>query len=129
MSTIYQHTIITIATAAAAPSALAFLDSIMPIEGGGSRSFPFGRPLSAMGSGSATHYLISFVCTESERAAFDAANLDNTSGVTYWRCGNPDGLLARTNDANSTVGIGHEFGWSDALAKMGLQIIQPDIGV
>ena len=127
MSTIWQHTIHTIATTAVVPSALALLDAIMPKDGGGSRSVPFGRPLSATGTGSPTHYLISFQCTETQRLAFDSNNLDSTPGVTYWRCGNPSEILVTTNHAGSLADVGTVFEWPAALGKMSLQIITPTI--
>lgn len=123
----WNHSIIVVAIPAVIPSALALLDAIMPIEGGGSRSAPFGRPLSATGSGSPTHYLISFQCTEAQRLAFDANGLDSTPGITYWRCGNPSEILATTNDSGSAGNIGQAFDWTDSLAKMNLQIIQPTL--
>lgn len=123
----WQHTIIAIATPAVIPSALALLDAVMPIEGGGTRSAPFGRPLSATGTGAPTHYLISFQCTEAQRLAFDAAGLDSTPGLDYWRCSNPGDVLVTTNHDLSQGFIGSQWDWMDAVSIAGLAVIVPDI--
>lgn len=123
----WPHTIIAIAVPAVVPSALALLDAVMPIEGGGSRSAPFGRPLSSTGTGAPSHYLISFQATESQRVAFDTAGLDSVPGLDYWRCTNPGGLLVTTNHTASQSRQGEKFNWQDALSAKGLQFITPQI--
>ena len=126
--TIWQHTYTIIATPEATQSALVALDLVMPDEGG-PRSFPFGRALSSGGNLPASHYLISFQCTEEQRQQFIEVGLGDSVGLTYWRTSNPGGVLVTTNHQGSVELIGSQFSWVDALTQADLQFIIPQVDI
>jgi hypothetical protein len=126
MPTIWQHTVHVIALAQAMPGAITALDIAFPCDDGAPRDAAhpewYGCKLSANALEPATHYGSSFVVTEEIRQALESLGLDDTPGITYWRCGNPDGILHATNNPGQSTGM--LWGFDDSLAAMGLQQVQ-----
>ena len=126
MATLWEHQVYVIALAQAMPGAIAALDIAFPCDDGAPRNPAtpelYGCKLSANGLEPATHYGSSFVVTESIRQALESMGLDDTPGITYWRCGNPDGILHATNNPGQSTGM--LWGFADSLTAMGLQQVQ-----
>lgn len=80
-------------------------------------------PLSADGTGEATHWGCSLAATEALMQAMSAA-LPSLPGLVFYRVNAETGTLDGTNSPTVTV-QGQAWGWQDALADMGLKVIQP----
>jgi hypothetical protein len=128
MPTIWEHQVHVIALAQAMSGAIAALDIAFPCDDGAPRdpAHPewYGCKLSANGSEPATHYGSSFVVTEAIRQALESLGLDDTPGINYWRCGNPDEILHASNYPDQTTGISWSFDAS--VSVMGLQRVQTE---
>lgn len=79
----------------------------------------FTLPLSASGSGQATHYGLYTSATEQMVEAMSAA-LPQISGARFWRH-DEAGLLAASN---VTAPEGQAWGWQESLASAGLAVFQ-----
>lgn len=128
MATSWEHQVHVIALAQAMPGAIAALDIAFPCDDGTPRNPAtpelYGCRLSANGLEPATHYGSSFAVTESIRQALESMGLDDTPGITYWRCGNPDGILHASNYPNQVIEIPWSF--DDCVLAMGLQRVQAE---
>ena len=128
MATSWEHQVHVIALAQAMPGAIAALDIAFPCDDGTPRNPAtpelYGCRLSANGLEPATHYGSSFAVTESIRQALESMGLDDTPGITYWRCGNPDGILHASNYPNQVIEIPWSF--NDCVLAMGLQRVQAE---
>lgn len=126
MPTHWEHAVHVICTAEAIGGAIAALDIAFPCDDGVPRNPAtpelYGCQLSADGTAPATHYGSSFVVTEEIRARLESLGLASVSGVTYWRCTNPGGVLVASNHAESMPGA--QFSFDDAAAALGLQRVQ-----
>lgn len=131
MATSWEHQVHVIALAQAMPGAIAALDIAFPCDDGAPRdpATPelYACKLSANGLEPATHYGSSFAVTESIRQALESMGLDDTPGITYWRCGNPDGILHASNYLNQAIDIPWNF--DNCVAAMGLQRLQAEYPV
>ena len=65
--------------------------------------------------------------TESIRQALESMGLDDTPGISYWRCGNPDGILHASNYPDQVIHIPWSF--DDCVLAMGLQRVQAEYSV
>lgn len=129
MATTYQHGIIFVCPVSMVSTVITGLDAVMPRSDGVPRDTAkpedIGADLSASGTAPVTHYLSSFVITETTRLAFDSAGFTTLSGCYYWRTGNPSGLLVATNHTPSQANIGQAFSYASALTALSLQEIPP----
>lgn len=130
MSTQWEHTVHVICTAGALPAAIAALDVAFPRDDGAARNpaMPeqYGCPLSADGTLPATHYGASFSVTDAIRQHLESLGLHQTPGVSYWRAGNPDGILHASNWPGQQTGMLWSFGASaSAVGLLRAQDEQP----
>ena len=106
------------------PGAIAALDIAFPCDDGTPRNpanpANYGQELSATGADPVTSYGAAFCVTEPIRQALEAVGLASTPGISYWRCSNPEGILAATNDPLSVEKIGQAWSYADSLAAVGL---------
>jgi hypothetical protein len=127
MSTIWVHQVFVIGSAESMPGAVAALDIAFPCDDGQPRNpnnpDSVGCKLSANGLAPATHYGAAFSVTEAIRENLEGLGLAQTPGITYWRCSNPEGILAATNHAPSQASISHPWDWQQCLTAVGLQNI------
>lgn len=116
-----------VGASASMPGAIAALDIAFPRDDGQPRdpSKPeeVGCLLSANGEEPATHYGAAFSVTEAIREKLEGMGLAATPGIVYWRCSNPDGILATTNHPASQVSIGQPWDWQQCLTAVGLQAV------
>lgn len=128
MATIWKHQVYVIVAAVSMPSAIAALDIAFPKDDGQPRdpSKPeqVGCQLSANNQAPASHYGAAFSVTETIRESLEGMGLAQTPGITYWRCSNPEGILATTNHPASQTSIGQPWDWQQCLAAVGLQAVQ-----
>jgi hypothetical protein len=126
MPTIWEHQVHVIALTQAMPGAIAALDIAFPCDDGVPRNPAtpelYGCKLSANGLEPATHYGSSFVVTEAIRAQLESMGLAQTSGIAYWRCGNPDEILHASNYPDQATGMPWSF--DACVSAMGLQRVQ-----
>ena len=131
MPTSWEHQVHVIALAQAMPGAIAALDIAFPCDDGAPRNPAtpelYGCKLSANGLEPATYYGSSFVVTESIRQALESMGLDDTPGISYWRCGNPDGILHASNYPDQEIDIPWTF--DACVSAMGLQRVQAEYPV
>ena len=121
MSYPYRHIIIVSdADRAAGNQAAAGID---PDVGG---ALTFAVPLSPTGAEPATHWGCSSLTTEAMRQAMEGAEVVLPS-VCWWRLDAATGLLLATSTEHGVMG--EEWTWADALAAMGLQVVQSDVEV
>ena len=130
MKTIWEHEVFVIGAAASMPGAIAALDIAFPCDNGQPRNSnnpaSVGCKLSASQESPATHYGAAFSVTEAIRENLEDMGLAQTPGITYWRCSNPEGILAATNHQPSQASIGQPWDWQQCLAAAGLQaVIEP----
>lgn len=128
MPTLWEHQVHVISLAQAMPGAIAALDIAFPCDDGAPRNPAtpelYGCKLSANGLEPATHYGSSFAVTEAIRQALESMGLDDTPGITYWRCGNPDGILHASNYPDQAIDIPWNF--DACVSAMGLQRVQAE---
>ena len=131
MPTLWEHQVHVISLAQAMPGAIAALDIAFPCDDGAPRNPAtpelYGCKLSANGLEPATYYGSSFVVTESIRLALESMGLDDTPGISYWRCGNPDGILHASNYPDQEIDIPWTF--DACVSAMGLQRVQAEYPV
>ena len=131
MPTLWEHQVHVISLAQAMPGAIAALDIAFPCDDGTARdpATPelYGCKLSANGLEPATHYGSSFAVTEAIRQALESMGLDDTPGISYWRCGNPDGILHASNYPDQEIDIPWNF--DACVSAMGLQRVQAEYPV
>ena len=131
MPTLWEHQVHVISLAQAMPGAIAALDIAFPCDDGAPRNPAtpelYGCKLSANGLEPATYYGSSFVVTESIRQALESMGLDDTPGISYWRCGNPDGILHASNYPDQEIDIPWTF--DACVSAMGLQRVQAEYPV
>lgn len=131
MATIWEHEVFVIGAAASMPGAIAALDIAFPRDDDQPRdpSKPeeVGCRLSANGQAPATHYGAAFSVTEVIRESLEGMGLAQTPGITYWRCSNPEGILATTNHPSSQASIGQPWDWQQCLVAVGLQSVQAEL--
>lgn len=124
MSTSWIYCVNVICAAASMTGAIQALDIAFPKDDGtprdASQPQQYGCELSLNGQEPATHYGSSFVVTEEIRKNLENIGLANTPGVTYWRCGNPDGILQTTNYPNETH-IGESWSFDNCANALGLK--------
>jgi len=127
MHTIWIHQVYNLAEAASMPGAIAALDIAFPCDDGSPRDATkpelYGSKYSVNGLEPATHYGSAFVVTEEIRQKLEELGLAQTSGITYWRTSNPEGILALTNHPQDIAHIGQPWSWADCLSSMGLQLV------
>jgi hypothetical protein len=116
------------------PGAIAALDIAFPCDDGTPRNpanpANYGQELSATGVDPVTSYGAAFCVTEPIREALEAIGLASTPGVSYWRCRNPEGILAATNDPLSESKIGEAWSYADSLTAAGLvPVVRPMPGI
>ena len=125
MTTQWVHQVFVIGAAEAMPGAIAALDIAFPCDDGQPRDPAkpelVGCKLSASGEAPATHYGAAFSVTEAIRENLEGMGLAQTPGIAYWRCSNPEGVLAATNHPASQTSIGQPWDWQQSLAAVGLQ--------
>ena len=123
MSTNWKYTAHVICSAESMPGAIQALDIAFPKDDGtprdASQPQQYGCELSLNGQLPAIHYGSSFVVTEETRKNLENIGLANTPGVTYWRCGNPDGILQTTNHPNEAH-IGESWSFDNCVSELGL---------
>lgn len=128
MATIWEYQVYVIGAAASMPGAIAALDIAFPRDDGQPRdpSKPeeVGCRLSATGQAPASHYGAAFSVTETIRESLEGMGLAATPGIVYWRCSNPEGILATTNHPASQASIGQPWDWQQCLAAVGLQAVK-----
>lgn len=131
MSTIWVHQVYVLGEAAAMPGAIAALDIAFPCDDGSLRDAAhpeyYAAKYSANGQAPATHYGAAFVVTEPIRQSLEELGLNQTPGITYWRCSNPEGILATTNHASSVNHIGESWDWENCLNGIGLKNIVEEL--
>lgn len=128
--TVWCHQVYCVCVAPAMPGAIAALDVAFPCDDGTPRNpanpANYGQDLSANGTDPVTSYGAAFCVTEEIREALEAIGLASTPGVSYWRCSNPEGILAATNDPLSVEKIGQAWSYADSLAAVGLvPVVRP----
>lgn len=128
--TIWCHQVFVTGSAEAMPGAIGALDIAFPCDDGQPRDPAkpelVGCKLSTSGELPTTHYGAAFSVTEPIRQNLEGLGLAQTPGITYWRCSNPEGILAATNHAPSQASIGQPWNWQQCLAAAGLQaVIEP----
>ena len=127
----YVHGVHVICSADSMSGAIAALDIAFPCDDGTPRNPAtpelYGCKLSGNGLEPATHYGSSFVVTEAIRQALESLGLDDTPGITYWRCGNPDGILHASNYPDQAIDIPWSF--DACVSAMGLQRVQAEYPV
>lgn len=112
----YRHIVIISAAEQAAANVVAA--QIDPDDGANT----FSVPLSADGNEPATHYGCHTVSDDTMAGAmFDAQPV--LTSVKWWRL-NPAGEMIDSNTASGTPGVA--WRWADALAALGLQVIEPE---
>jgi len=125
--TIWIHQVFVFALAESMPGAIAALDIAFPCDDGQPRNpanpESVGCKLSANGESPATHYGAAFSVTEPIRESLEGLGLAQTPGITYWRCSNPEGVLAATNHQPSLASIGQPWDWQQSLTAVGLQSV------
>lgn len=125
MKTQWEHQVFVIGLAEAMPGAIAALDIAFPCDDGQPRDTAkpelVGCKLSASGEAPATHYGAAFSVTEPIRENLEGMGLAQTPGITYWRCSNPEWILAATNHQPSQANIGQPWDWDQSLVAVGLQ--------
>lgn len=121
MGTLWEHQVFVICHSAAIGGAIQALDIAFPRDDGQPRnpSVPdrVGCPLNGAGG---TYYGAAFSVTEDIRETLEGLGLASVPGVTYWRCGNPSGLLTATNHAGSLASVGQAWDWQKCLDALGL---------
>lgn len=121
MPTQWEHQVFVVCFNTAISGAIQALDIAFPRDDGQPRDpnnpQQVGCALSGPGG---TYYGAAFSVTEQIRETLEGLGLASVPGVTYWRCGNPSGLLTATNHPGSLDKIGQPFGWDDAKAALGL---------
>lgn len=131
MPTIWQHKVFVISAAASMPGAIAALDIAFPRDDGQPRNpakpDEVGCQLSNDGQAPATHYGAAFSVTESIRENLENIGLAQTPGIVYWRCSNPEGILATTNHPASQVSIGQPWDWQKCLDAVELVTVGVEI--
>lgn len=122
MATQWEHQVFVIAAAAVTPTVIAALDQAFPRDDGQARNPAQINKVacSLVSGGSVTHYGAAFSIKEATRAQLEGMGLNTLPGVTYWRCGNPSGLLTATNHAGSVASIGQPWGWQQCKDALGL---------
>ena len=132
METIWKHSVYVICTSASMPGAIAALDVAFPCDDENPRDptkpDQVGCRLSATGQAPATHYGAAFSVTEEIRENLESMGLANTPGIIYWRCSNPEMILATTNNQPDHGSIDHIWDWSKCLQSCGLQPVIQEIG-
>lgn len=132
MATIWEHQVFVIGEEASMPGAIAALDVAFPCDDEKPRDptkpDQVGCKLSATGQAPATHYGAAFSVTEEIRENLESMGLANTPGIIYWRCSNPEMILATTNNQPDHGSIGHIWDWSRCLQSCGLQPVIQEIG-
>ena len=122
-TTDWIHAVYVICIADAIGGAIAALDVAFPCDDSTPRNPAtpelYGCQLSSNGQLPATHYGSSFVVTEEIRQRLEGLGLAQTPGVTYWRAGNPDGILHASNWPGQQVGVAWAF--EDSLTAAGLK--------
>lgn len=125
----WDHSYIIISTAGIAPTLIGALNSLYPLDDGSQRDtskpWLYGKPLSALGTDPATHYLCVFPATDAHVAAFNSANLSQAPGLGYWRTSSHDDTLVTTNVPGYDEQIGQPFTYQQALQGAGLAVIFP----
>ena len=131
MHTIWVHQVYVLGEAAAMPGAIAALDIAFPCDDGSLRDAAhpeyYAAKYSANGQAPATHYGAAFVVTEPIRKSLEELGLAQTSGITYWRTSNPEGILSSTNYTADAVKIGQSWDWQDCLQSLGLKTITQEL--
>ena len=131
MHTIWAHQVYVLGEAAAMPGAIAALDIAFPCDDGSLRDAAhpeyYAAKYSANGQAPATHYGAAFVVTEPIRKSLEELGLAQTSGITYWRTSNPEGILSSTNYTADAVKIGQPWDWQDCLQSLGLKTITQEL--
>lgn len=121
MPTAWEHQVFVICHSSAIGGAIQALDIAFPRDDGQPRSpaqpLQVGCQLTGTGG---NYYGAAFSVTEQIRETLEGLGLANVPGVTYWRCGNPSGLLTATNHAGSLGSIGQPFSWQDCLSALSL---------
>ena len=129
--TIWINQVFVLGEAAAMPGAIAALDVAFPCDDGSPRDPTkpenYSSKYSANGQAPATHYGAAFVVTEPIRQSLEELGLNQTPGITYWRCSNPEGILATTNHAPSVNHIGESWDWENCLNAIGLKNIVEEL--
>lgn len=122
MATQWEHQVFVICHSAAIGAAIGALDIAFPRDDGQPRNPAMPEQVGCRlnGPGGSIYYGAAFSVTESIRETLEGLGLANVNGVTYWRCGNPSGLLTTTNHLGSLVSIGQPWGWQDCLNAQGL---------
>ena len=127
MATQWVHQVFVIGAAEAMPGAIAALGIAFPCDDGQPRNPAkpelVGCKLSGNGQAPATHYGAAFSVTEPIRENLESMGLAQTTGISYWRCSNPQGLLIATNYPASQPSIGQPWDWQQSLAAVGLRIV------
>ena len=131
MHTIWVHQVYVLGEAAAMSGAIAALDIAFPCDDGSPRDATkpelYGSKYSVNGLEPATHYGSAFVVTEEIRQKLEELGLAQTSGITYWRTSNPEGILSSTNYTADSVKIGQPWDWQDCLQSLGLKTITQEL--
>ena len=127
MATEWAHQVFVVGLSEAMPGAISALDIAFPCDDDQPRNpnnpESVGCKLSASGESPATHYGAAFSVTETIRENLEGLGLAQTPGITYWRCSNPEGILAATNHPASEASIGQAWDWQRCLAAVSLQAV------
>jgi hypothetical protein len=127
MATEWAHQVFVFGVSQAMPGAIVALDIAFPRDDGQQRNPAepelVGCKLSANGLEPVTHYGAAFSVTEAIRENLEGLGLAQTPGITYWRCSNPEGILASTNHPASEASIGQPWDWMRCLAAISLQSV------
>ena len=125
MSTLFEHQVFVIGTAAVAPNVIVALDQAFPRDDGVARNpadiTMVACPMSESGLGPATHYGAAFSITEKIRSKLEGMGLASAPGVMYWRCNNPGGELTATNHEQSKLRIGENWDWEKCIRESGIK--------
>lgn len=121
MSTQWEHQVFVVCHSAAIGGAITALDVAFPRDDGQPRNpaLPGQVGCQLTGAGG-TYYGAAFSVTEHIRVTLEGLGLASVPGVTYWRCGNPSGLLTTTNHPASIPSIGQPWDWQNCLTALGL---------
>lgn len=122
MPTQWEHQVFVICAEASIGGAIQALDIAFPRDDGKPRdpAKPEQVGCRLNGPGGSIYYGAAFSVTEQIRETLEGLGLASVPGVTYWRCGNPSGLLTTTNHAGSMPSIGQPWDWFSCLNAIGL---------
>jgi hypothetical protein len=113
MTTWKWHVIIVVPSASKAAA-----DAMAAQVTGTEQADTFAVPLGPSESGPVTHYACGTMATDEWLVAMQGL-LPSVAGVAFWRI-DMDGKLAATNASGN---IGTTFGWTDAIASLGLCVV------